>query len=213
MIDKNIFIHYLSLTMREKFLQAVAQLEYEDRVFQAALSSKVMMATSLETWAVAPEVAKKLYELILQYKPQTIVEIGTSLGYSTIWMAEAAREYGGKIITVEHEETKIPKTQQLFDWLELKDTVTLVHSDAKEFLQNYTSPIDFLFLDAMKRDYIEYIKRSEKNLHTDSVVVADDVVTWKRKVEDFLEHMNDTTTYNTEILELGHGLLIAQKIL
>lgn len=198
--------------MREKFLQAVAQLEYEDRVFQAALSSKVMMATSLETWAVAPEVAKKLYELVVQYKPQTIVEIGTSLGYSTMWMAEAAREYGGKIITVEHEETKIKKTQELFDWLELQDTVTLVHSDAKEFLQSYNAPINFLFLDAMKRDYITYIQLAEKNLSPASVVVADDVVTWKRKVEDFLEHMNDTQKYESHILELGHGLLLAKKL-
>lgn len=196
--------------MREKFLQAVAQLEYEDRLFQAALSSQVMMATSLETWAVAREVAEKLSQLVLAYKPQTLIEIGTSLGYSTIWMAEAAREYGGKIITIEHEATKIEKTQKLFDWLELGETVTLIHSDAKEFLQNYSTPIDFLFLDAMKRDYIEYIKLAEKNLHSGSVVVADDVVTWKRKVEDFLQHMH-SENYESKILELGHGLLLSTK--
>ena len=196
--------------MREKFLQAVAQLEYEDRVFQAALSSKVMMATSLETWAVAREVAEKLYELINTYKPQTIIEIGTSLGYSTIWMAEAAREYGGKIITVEHEETKIKKTQELFDYLELQDTVKLVHQDAKEFLENYKNKIDFLFLDALKRDYIEYIQLAEKNLSAHALVVADDVTTWKRKVENFLQHMQ-SEKYESEILSLGHGLLIAKK--
>lgn len=196
--------------MREKFLQACAQLEYEDRLFQASLSSKVMMATSLETWAVAREVAEKLYELVLTYKPQTIVEVGTSLGYSTMWLAEAARSYGGKIITLEHEETKIKKTQELFDYLELQDTVTLVHTDAKDFLQYFTLPIDFLFLDALKREYLEYIKLSEKNLHFGSIVCADDVVTWKRKVEDFLNHVQ-AGEYQTEILELGHGLLIAKK--
>jgi predicted O-methyltransferase YrrM len=196
--------------MREKFLQAVAQLEYEDRLFQASLSSKVMMATSLETWAVAREVAEKLFELVLLYKPQTIVEVGTSLGYSTMWLAEAARSYGGKIITLEHEESKIKKTQELFDYLELQNTVTLIHTDAKDFLKNFTGQIDFLFLDALKRDYLEYIKLAEKNLQTHSIVCADDVVTWKRKVEDFLNHMQ-AGEYQTEILELGHGLLIAKK--
>lgn len=198
--------------MREKFLQASAQLEYEDRVFQAALSSKVMMATSLETWAVAPDVAKKLYELVLEYKPQTIIEIGTSLGYSTIWMAEAAREYGGKIVTVEHEETKIKKTQELFDYLELQNTVTLVHQDAKEFLKNFIGTIDFLFIDAMKREYVTYIQEAEKNMPVGSLLVADDVVTWKRKIEDFLEYIETSQKYTSETLELGHGLLIAKKM-
>lgn len=196
--------------MRQKFLQAVKQLEYEDRLFQDSLSSRVIMATSLETWAVARDVAEELFALVQKHKPELIVEVGTSLGYSTIWMAEAAREYGGKIITLEHEETKIEKTQKLFDWLELQNTITLVHTDAKKFLEQFEGSIDFLFLDAMKREYVHYATLAAKNMHVGSLLVADDVIEWRRKVEDFFEYI-ESQNFSLEVKELGHGLLIAQK--
>lgn len=198
--------------MRDIFLKAIAQLEYEDELFQDALSSKVTLATSLETWAVARSVAEKLYELVLKYKPAQIVEVGTSLGYSTIWMAEAAREYGGKIITLEHEPTKITKTQKLFDELEFQDTVTMIETDASEFLKSFDKQIDFLFLDAMKREYVNYIKLAERNIPIGALLVADDVVTWRRKLDEFFEYIENSGKYKIQVLELGHGLLIAEKI-
>lgn len=198
--------------MRDIFLKTVAQLEYEDELFQDALASKVTLATSLETWAVARPVAEKLYELVLKYRPTQIVEVGTSLGYSTIWIAEAAREYGGKIITLEHEPSKILKTQKLFDELELQDTVTLVETDAKKFLESFQGKIDFLFLDAMKREYVDYIKLSEKNMPMGSILLADDVVQWRRKLNDFFEYIENSEKYKIQVLELGHGLLIAEKM-
>ncbi len=198
--------------MRDIFRKAVAQLEYEDELFQDALASKVTLATSLETWAVARTVAEKLYELVLKYKPAQIVEVGTSLGYSTIWMAEAAREYGGKIITLEHEATKIAKTQKLFDELELQNTVAMIETDASDFLKNFDKQIDFLFLDAMKREYVNYIKLSEKNMPIGSLLVADDVVTWRRKLDEFFEYIEKSTKYKIQVLELGHGLLVAEKM-
>ncbi len=198
--------------MRAIFLDAVKQLEYEDELFQDALSSKVTLATSLETWAVARPVAERLYELVQKYKPANIMEVGTSLGYSTIWMAEAAREYGGKIITLEHEPTKIAKTQKLFDELDLQNTITMIETDAEKFLESFDKQIDFLFLDAMKREYIDYIKLSEKNMPLGSLLVADDVVTWRRKLDEFFEYIENSGKYKIQVLELGHGLLLAEKM-
>jgi len=198
--------------MRTEFLKIVDQLEYEDQLFQEALSSKVMLDISLETWAVARAVAEKLHDLVLEYKPKQIIEVGTSLGYSTIWMAEAAREYGGNIITLEREPSKVKKTQKLFDELGYQEIITLIETDAKEFLKNYDAPVDFIFLDALKRQYVEYFKLAEKNLHVGSFLLADDVITWKRKVEDFLESIETSSKYKTQVFELGHGLLIAEKI-
>jgi predicted O-methyltransferase YrrM len=198
--------------MRSEFLEAVAQLEYEDALFQDALSSQVMMATSLETWAVARPVAEKLYDLVLKYKPATILEVGTSLGYSTIWIAEAARQYGGKIITLEHETSKILKTQKLFDELELQNTVILIETDARKFLESFDKQIDFLFLDAMKREYIDYIKLAERNMPSGALLLADDVVTWRRKLDNFFEYIESSGKYTNEIFEIGHGLLLAEKL-
>lgn len=198
--------------MRDVFKKAVQQLEYEDELFQHALSSKVTLATSLETWAVARPVAEKLYELVLKYRPANILEVGTSLGYSTIWIAEAAREYGGKVITLEHEPSKIAKTQKLFDELGFQNTITMIETAAKTFLESSDAPIDFLFLDAMKREYINYIQLAERNMPVGALLVADDVVTWRRKLDDFFQYIETSEKYKIQVLELGHGLLIAEKL-
>lgn len=198
--------------MRKEFLQAVEELEYQDRLFQAALSSRVMMATSLETWAVSREVAEKLFELVNTYKPRKILEIGTSLGYSTLWLAEAARAYGGVVTTIEHEESKVQKARRMFEEVGLADTITQIQGNASAVLSQWESPIGFLFIDAKKREYRAYIEAALPWLAHEALVVADDVIEWKRKLADFLLIMEDQKRFETSILPIGHGLLISKKV-
>lgn len=197
--------------MRPEFLKAVEQLEYEDRLFQASLSTGVMMATSLETWAVAREVAEKLYETVLQKKPTTIVEVGTSLGYSTLWLAEAALSYGGKVITIEKEPTKFKKTKLFFEQMNYGNTLEIVHADAKEYLQSFSGSIDLLFLDALKREYTTYLKAAEPHMSQNALLLADDVIEWKRKLQDFFDYLDQNNTFSYKLLPLGHGLLLGTK--
>lgn len=197
--------------MRPEFLKAVEQLEYEDRLFQASLSTGVMMATSLETWAVAREVAEKLYEVVIENQPQTIVEVGTSLGYSTLWLAEAALTYGGKVITIEKEPSKFRKTKLFFGQMNYGEALETVHADAKEYLQSLSGSIDLLFLDALKREYTDYLKAAEVHMPQGGILLADDVIEWKRKLQDFFDYLNQNNTFSYNLLPLGHGLLVGTK--
>lgn len=197
--------------MRKEFEQIAKELEEKDAWFRDVLSKKTTIDTSLETWSVSRDVAEKLYSLVLAHKPQHIVEVGMSQGYSTIWLAEAAKSYGGKVTTIEIEESKIAAARNYFDQLGFQDTVTIIHGNAGEVLKNWTEPIDFLFLDAVKREYITCLQLAEQHMPIGGIAVADDVIEWRRKLDEFFDYIASKPEFESEILPLGHGLCILKK--
>ncbi|MBI2436680.1 MAG: class I SAM-dependent methyltransferase [Candidatus Magasanikbacteria bacterium] len=196
--------------MRPEFVQITSELEKHDAWFRDVLSQKTTLPTEMESWSVTRDVAEKLYELALKYTPKHIVEVGTSLGYSTIWLAEASREYGGFVDTLENEASKILKAQETFDRLGYKN-VQIHFGDAIEILKNWSSPVDFVFLDARKREYVRQVQLLEPYLTKNASIIADDVTEWRRKLDEFFAYLG-SGNYTYEILELGHGLLVAQKV-
>lgn len=197
--------------MREVFLQIAGELEEKDLQFREMLAEKTTIDTARETWSVTREVGEFLYHLVLDKQPKHIVEVGMSQGYSTVWLAEAAREYGGKVTTIEIEESKIIAARERFDALGYQDTVTVLEGDARIILEKWTGPIDFLFLDAIKRDYITYLRSIERQLTKNAVVVADDVIEWRRKLDDFFDYIEGNSSYQVSVLELGHGVCLAER--
>jgi predicted O-methyltransferase YrrM len=197
--------------MRKEFLQIAKELEDHDEWFRDVLSKKTTLPTEMESWAVTRDVAEKLYELILAYKPKHIVEVGTSLGYSTIWLAEAGREYGGFVDTIENEAIKVPKAQEVFDRLKL-DNIHIHQGEAIDILKNWNTPVDFVFLDARKREYVTQLQLLEPHLTKNAIIVADDVTEWRRKLDEFFDYLDSSGLYTYNVLELGHGLLVAQRV-
>lgn len=197
--------------MREIFERIAKELEDKDAWFRDVLSQKTTIDTSLETWSVTRDVAEKLYHIVLTEKPQRIVEVGMSQGYSTIWLAEAAKSYGGKVITIEREESKIAAAQEKFLALGLEETITIMQGDACDILKQWKEPINFLFLDAVKREYVTYLRLADPYLSPGSSIVADDVVEWRRKLDDFFEYIEKNPQYYAEVLPLGHGLCVIKK--
>ena len=88
-----------------------------------------------------------------------VVEIGTSSGYSTIWLALAARANGGKVYTHEIDPEKVKLARANFKKAGLDDVITIIEGDAHETLKQHKKPIDVLFLDAEKKGYIDYLEK------------------------------------------------------
>lgn len=197
--------------MREEFKQIAKELEDKDAWFRDVLSKKTTIDTALETWSVTREVAEKLYSLVLEHKPKHILEVGMSQGYSTIWLAEAAESYGGKVTTIEIEESKIATARNYFDQLGFEKTIRIIHGNACEVLREWHEPVDFLFLDAVKREYVICLELLDPHIPSGGIVVADDVVEWRRKLDDFFAYIAEGARYHGETLPLGHGVYIAQK--
>ncbi len=88
-----------------------------------------------------------------------VVEIGTSNGYSGIWICLALKKTGGKLVTHEIDEGRASLARQNFKRAGVDDIVTLVMGDAHETVKNLKDPIDLLFLDADKPGYIDYLNK------------------------------------------------------
>ena len=88
-----------------------------------------------------------------------VVEIGTSSGYSTIWLALAARANGGKVFTHEIDPEKVKLATANFKKAGLDDVITIIEGDAHKTLKQHKKPIDVLFLDAEKKGYIDYLEK------------------------------------------------------
>ena len=126
--------------------------------------------------AIPREEGKFLYLLAKAMKAKRILEIGTSFGYSTIWLAMAVKEEKGKVITVDILPEKITKARENVKKTGLEDSVELILGDAKEEIRKLESPVDIVFLDADKRDYIEFIKLSLEKMRVGGVILSDNVL-------------------------------------
>ena len=88
-----------------------------------------------------------------------VVEIGTSSGYSTIWLALGARASGGKVFTHEIDPEKIKIASANFKKAGLDDSITIIEGDAHETIREHKEPIDVVFFDAEKKGYLDYLEK------------------------------------------------------
>ncbi len=88
-----------------------------------------------------------------------VVEIGTSSGYSTIWLALGVRSTGGKVFTHEIDPEKIKIASENFKKAGVDDLITIIEGDAHETIKQHQAPIDVVFLDAEKKGYIDYLEK------------------------------------------------------
>ncbi len=88
-----------------------------------------------------------------------VVEIGTSNGYSTIWLALGVRAVGGKVFTHEIDPEKVEMARENFKKAGVDDLITIIEGDAHETVKQHKEPIDVLFLDAEKKGYIDYLEK------------------------------------------------------
>lgn len=156
------------------------------------------------------ESALYIQNLIKENKPKIILEIGTSGAYSALHMAEVANEYGGKVITIEKSAPKAEIARVHIRESGL-DNIELMEDKAEFVIPNFKFEIDFLFLDADRKRYKEFLIESEPHLSPNAIIIADNVENFKDEVQDFLNYIKQNPQYASEILPLPNGLLIAKS--
>jgi len=125
--------------------------------------------------AVGPEVGRLLFALVAPNAGCEVLEIGGSRGYSTIWLATAARILGGRVVSLEADPAKIEAWRRNIADAGLEEWAELVPGDAKETLPGLEDGFDVVFLDAWKSDYEQYFRVARTKLDAGGVVVADNV--------------------------------------
>jgi len=147
---------------------------------------------------LAPEKAKRLAELVRKARPRLVVEGGTAIGYSGLWIArelKAARR--GKLITMEIVPALAREAEANFKKAGLADYVTIKVGDARKIVKGIKGPIDFVFLDCHPPNYYPCFLGLEDRLRPGAVVVADNAGYGARGMANYTKHVR--TKYNSHI--------------
>jgi caffeoyl-CoA O-methyltransferase len=155
-----------------------------------------------------------LYDLILKHNYKRALEIGTSTGHSGTWIAWALSKTGGKLITIEIDESRYKKALENFKKAGLSDYVDARLADAHELVPELTGPFDFVFVDADKEWYTNYLKLLLPKLDVGGCFTAHNVrnLEYMRGIEEFLDYVRSLPNMETTIdTSSGSGISISYK--
>ncbi|MEK7587108.1 MAG: class I SAM-dependent methyltransferase [Patescibacteria group bacterium] len=166
----------------------------------------------IKLWQIPRTSAEVLKSFALANKAKVILELGTSAGYSAIWLASATRHFDGKVYTVELAKPKIEMAKKYFEKAKLDKFIEQIEGKISEVLEKWNKEIDLVFLDADKQNYFAYIKQFEPFLKKGSVVIADNVSDFGHLMKDYLEYVSRNPKYYSFLLNIDHGLMISVRL-
>lgn len=126
--------------------------------------------------AVGPETGRLLNILARSLKAPTILELGTSFGYSGIWLAEAARATGGRLITMELHEYKSAHAREMAEKAGLADHIDFRVGDAVQMISQLPGKVDFVLVDLWKDLYVPCLEAFYPRLNAGAIIVADNML-------------------------------------
>lgn len=143
--------------------------------------------------------AKVLYDLIIKHHYTRALEIGTSTGHSGIWIAWALSKTGGKLITIEIDEDRYREAVANFKQAGLSDYVDARLADAHELVTRLPGPFDFVFCDADKDWYTDYMKAAWPKLEAGGCFTAHNVLDRMFGIREFLDYARSLVDGETTI--------------
>jgi len=170
--------------------------------------------------SIGLEVGKLLALLIRLMRARRVLEMGTCLGYSTIWLAQALQTTGGKLVSIERKDNLFEDTRKNIALAGLTDIVELIKGDARVIIEQVQGPFDMIVQDSDKNLYSPLLEPSIALTRQYGIIVADDALFKPRGIAAaFSEPMHDYNRrvfadprlYST-ILPIGDGVTISVKL-
>ena len=141
-----------------------------------------------------------------------VLEIGTSNGYSTLWLADAARAIGGAVTTVEVAEYKIGLASANFARAGLSPFITQVHDDAGRLLQRTEqSAYDLIFLDSERPEYPGWWPHLRRVLRPGGLLIVDNATSHVEQMAPFVALVTADLQFTTCLIPVGNGEFLAVK--
>ena len=192
------------------------------------------ICNTIEKEAIADEVPiirkemDNLLKVLLQLvQPERILEVGTAVGYSSILMSENMPE-NCKITTIENYDKRIPVAKNNFKRAGKEDVITLIEGDALEVLKTLEGPYDFIFMDAAKGQYINYLPDVKRVLRKGGLLISDNILqegeivesryavtrrnrTIHTRIREYVYELTHSEDFVTSIVPIGDGITLSVK--
>lgn len=171
---------------------------------------------------VGPAVARVLQQLALMINARSVFELGSAIGYSTIWWAQAVGE-NGRVIYTDGDSKNAERARAYFDRAGVSKRISLHTGDALEFLSEQKEEFDIIFNDVDKDDYPRVLRLVAPRLRKGGLFITDNVlwngrVTEKnpkqsstRAILEFNRKLTDAPEFYTTILPIRDGLAVAYR--
>jgi len=179
-------------------------------------------ATKHDVPIVGPAVARVLQQLALTINAKTVFELGSAIGYSTIWWARAVGEQG-RVIYTDGDPKNAQRARGYFERAGVADRITLHTGDALEFLSEQKAEFDVIFSDVDKEDYPRVLRLVSPRLRRGGLFITDNVL-WSGRVAEknpkdahtkaileFNRSLYNSPDFFTTILPIRDGLAVALK--
>jgi caffeoyl-CoA O-methyltransferase len=140
-----------------------------------------------------------LYDLILEKGYTRGLEIGTSNGYSGLWLGLALKQNGGELVTIEIDPKAAHEARTNFRRAALDDVVEVVTSDALEAIPEIPGDFDFVFIDAYKPEYPDYLRLVRQRMVKGGAITAHNVTNRSRGMVNYVEAIKGDPGLETEI--------------
>jgi len=189
-----------SIKNRMKYLE---DLDQQDRLDETPRMERLRQ--------IPPEIGKFISLLAAIAPEGEFLEIGTSAGYSALWISLACRLKERKLITFEILQEKVKLASETFELTNTTDIIKLIEGDAREYIPNYNN-ISFCFLDAEKEIYGECYELLIPNMIKGGVLVADNAINHYETLKPMLERCLADERVDALIVPIGKGELVCRKI-
>jgi predicted O-methyltransferase YrrM len=176
----------------------------DDPKAQAVIDEVEKICLEGPVYMIGRKRAERLAELVRKAKPRRVVECGTALGYSGLWIARELKAAGkGKLITIELNPERAKQARANFRKAGLQKYVTVKVGDARKVVRQIKGPIDFVFIDCGYSNYYPCLKGLQKEISGGATIVADNVGVGAGGMKDYLKEVRSKYKSHTEWFDVN----------
>lgn len=193
--------------------------------------SRMEQDKGIRAWSVSPATGQFLYDLVQKKNAKCIIELGTSVGYSTLWLGLSMKKFAGekenaggeitpRLFTIEKNEQKTEIATKYFQKSGIDSIVKLYEGQilekipeiisAIEMEKSYNKKADIIFFDADRSKYSAYLDALSPAIGNDTILVIDNAIDMKDRLEPFRKHL-EGAGWKIELVDVGDGLWLCQK--
>jgi predicted O-methyltransferase YrrM len=160
---------------------------------------------------VGPAKGQVIVETVRRAKPKRVLEVGTLIGYSAILIGKELDD-DAQIITVEIQADKSETAEENIRKSLIPAKVKVLTGDAIQVIPKLKECFDFVFIDAAKNEYLDYLTLAEDKLHKGTVIVADNAGIFANKMKNYLDYVRTSGKYRSKYVQVGvDGIEISVK--